>query len=62
MLNQVAAQISNQFGAYVSKEYLRLEELQGHIIVHYRAKYTKGNVGIRMAFDKEHLVAGQFFE
>lgn len=62
ILDKVAAQITNQFGAYVSKEYLRSEELQGYIVVHYKAKYTKGDVGIRMAFDKDHLVAGQFFE
>ncbi len=62
VLNQVAAQVSNQFGTYVSKEYLRLEELQGYIVVHYKAKYTKGNVGIKMSFDRDHLVAGQFFE
>ena len=62
ILNQVAAQITNQLGTYVSKEYLRVEELQGYIVVHYKAKYTKGDVGVRMAFDKDHLVAGQFFE
>jgi len=62
MLNQVANQITNQLGTYVSKEYLRVEELQGYIVVHYKAKYTKGDVGVRMAFDKDHLVAGQYFE
>ena len=61
-LDKAATQITNQFGTYVSKEYLRCEELQGYIVVHYKAKYTKGDVGIRMAFDKDHLVAGQFFE
>jgi hypothetical protein len=62
ILNQVSAQIGGQLGTYVSKEFLRTEEQQGYIIVHYKAKYTKGDVGVRMVFDNEHLVAGQFFE
>jgi hypothetical protein len=62
MLDQVANQLNNQLGAYQSKEFLRTEEQQGYIIVHYKAKYTKGEVGIRMVFDTGHLVAGQFFE
>ena len=62
MLDQASNQITNQLGIYVSKEFLRVEELQGYIVVHYKAKYTKGNIGVRMAFDKDHLVAGQYFE
>jgi outer membrane PBP1 activator LpoA protein len=60
--DQVAAQINSQLGAYQSKEFLRTEEQQGFILVHYKAKFAKGEAGIRMVFDKDHLVAGQWFE
>ena len=62
ILDEAAAQISDQLGAYESKEFLRIEEQGGYILVHYRAKYEKGEVGIRMVFDQDHLVAGQWFE
>ncbi len=62
ILDKTATQINSQLGAYVSKDFLKTEEQDGYIIVHYKAKYTKGEVGIRMVFDKDHLVAGQWFE
>ncbi len=62
ILEPVASQINSQLGAYESKEFLRTEEQQGYVIVHYKAKYAKGDVGVRMVFDNDHLVAGQFFE
>lgn len=62
ILDPVAAQINSQLGAYKSKEYLRTENVKGYIVVHYKAKYEKGDVGVRMVFDSNHLVAGQFFE
>ncbi len=62
ILDKTATQINNQLGAYVSKEFLKTEEQDGYTIVHYKAKYSKGEVGIRMVFDKNHLVAGQWFE
>ena len=62
ILDKAANQISGQLGAYESKEFLRIEEQDGYIFVHYKAKYEKGEVGIRMVFDKDHLVAGQWFE
>lgn len=62
ILDKTAAQVNSQLGAYESKEFLRTEEQQGYTIVHYKAKYEKGEVGIRMVFDKDHLVAGQWFE
>jgi hypothetical protein len=62
ILDKTAAQINSQLGAYLSKEFLRIEEQEGYIIVHYKAKYAKGDVGIRMVFDKDHRVAGQWFE
>ena len=62
ILDKAADQINSQLGNYVSKEFLRIEEQEGYITVHYKAKYTKGEVGIKMVFDKDHLVAGQWFE
>ena len=62
ILDKTATQINGQLGAYVSKKFLRTEEQDGYTIVHYEAKYSKGEVGIRMVFDKNHLVAGQWFE
>jgi len=62
ILGQVTNQINSQLGAYESKEFLRSEEQQGYVIVHYKAKYAKGEVGVRMVFDNDHLVAGQFFK
>jgi hypothetical protein len=62
MLDETATQMSGQLGAYVSKEFLKTEEQDGYTIVHYKAKYSKGEVGIRMVFDKNHLIAGQWFE
>ena len=62
ILDEAAPQINSQLGAYVSKEFLKTEEQDGYTIVHYKAKYSKGEVGIRMVFDKNHLIAGQWFE
>jgi hypothetical protein len=62
ILDEAATKISGQLGAYESKEFLRIEEQGGYILVHYKAKYEKGEVGIRMVFDQDHLVAGQWFE
>lgn len=62
VLDKAAAQIDSQLGAYESKKFLYAEEESGFTIVHYKAKYAKGEVGIRMVFDQDHLVAGQWFE
>lgn len=62
LLDEVAGQIESQLGTYESKEFLSVEEAQGYIVVHYKATYTGGQVGVRMVFDADHLVAGQFFE
>ena len=62
ILDKTATQIYSQLGDYVSKEFLRIEEQEGYFIVHYKAQYTEGEVGIKMVFDKDHLVAGQWFE
>ena len=62
ILDTTASQISGELGTYQSKEFLRTEEQEGYIIVHYKAQFTKGDVGVRMVFDKDHQVAGQWFE
>ena len=62
IFNKTYTQINSQLGTYVSKEFLSTEQQQGYTIVHYKAKFTKGNTGIRMVFDSNHLVAGQWFE
>ena len=62
ILAKTSAQISSQLGSYQSKEFLSTEEQQGYVIVHYKARFAKGEVGVRMVFDKDHLVAGQWFE
>ena len=55
-------QIVIQFGEYKSKEFLSFERQENYTIVHYKAVYTKGEIGIRMVFDEEQLIAGQWFE
>jgi uncharacterized lipoprotein YehR (DUF1307 family) len=62
MLDRTADEIGSQYGVYESKEFLYVEEQEGYTIVHYKAKYSKGEVGIRMVFDADHLIAGQWFE
>ncbi len=62
ILDPVTAQINNQLGTYVSITFLSVEQTDEYVVVHYKAKYTKGEVGVRMVFDAEGLVAGQFFE
>ena len=62
VFDSAVAKINSQLGSYESKEFLRINEQNGYIIVHYKAKYTKGEVGIRMVFDRDQLVAGQWFE
>ena len=62
ILDASAAQINSQLGAYESKEFLSIEEQEAYIIVHYKATYAKGETGVRMVFDRDQLVAGQWFE
>ena len=62
ILEAAADQINSQLGSYESKEFLRTEEQDGYTIVHYKAKYAKDEVGVRMVFDKDQLVSGQWFE
>jgi hypothetical protein len=62
MLDTTAAQINSQLGTYESKEFLSVEVQGPYTVVHYKAKYSKGEIGIKMVFDTDHLVAGQWFE
>ncbi|MBN1856558.1 MAG: DUF3887 domain-containing protein [Dehalococcoidia bacterium] len=62
ILDATGTQLDKQLGAYESKEFLRTEEMDGYVIVHYKAEYEKGEAGIRMVFDADHLIAGQWFE
>jgi hypothetical protein len=62
VLDAAAAQIEGQLGTYESKEFLYVEEQGEYTLVHYKAKYAKGEVGVKMVFDADHLVAGQWFE
>jgi hypothetical protein len=56
------AQLNAQIGVYVSKEFLFMEQQEGYVVVHYLANYSRGQVGVRMVFDKDQLIAGQWFE
>jgi hypothetical protein len=62
VLDKAAGPLNDQFGAYESLEYLSTETQGPYTIVHYKAKFAKGELGIRMVFDQDHLVAGQWFE
>jgi len=62
VFDSAVAKINSQLGSYESKEFLRINEQGGYTIVRYKAKYAKGEVGIRMVFDRDQLVAGQWFE
>jgi len=62
VFDSAVAKINSQLGSYESKQFLRIDEQGGYTIVHYKAKYAKGEVGIRMVFDRDQLVAGQWFE
>lgn len=62
VLDKAAGPISDQYGAYESLTYLSTETKDQYTVVHYRAKFAKGEIGVRMVFDQDHLVAGQWFE
>ena len=62
ILDKTSSQLKSQIGTYVSKEYLSTEQQDIYTIVHYKAKYTKSSVSIRMVFDQNRQVAGQWFE
>ena len=62
MVDTAAGQLESQLGSYESIEFLSIEAQDEYIIVHYTATYSRGEVGVRMVFDRDHLIAGQWFE
>ena len=62
VLDKSSTQINGQLGNFVSITFLSTEKQNAYTVVHYRARYSKGEVGVRMVFDQDHLVAGQWFE
>lgn len=62
VFNDTAQQLESQIGTYVSKEFVKIGSYKDYILVYYKAEYTKGEVTVRMVFDQDHLVAGQWFE
>jgi hypothetical protein len=62
ILDATAIPLNEQYGDYESVEYLYTEQQNEYTIVHYRVKYARGELGVRMVFDRDHLVAGQWFE
>jgi len=62
IFDKTAAQIKSQLGNFVSITFVKTEQEAPYTIVHYKAKYEKGDVGVRMVFDADKLVAGQWFE
>jgi hypothetical protein len=62
VLDGLSAQLNVQLGTFVSITFLSTETQGEYTIVHYTAKYSKANVGVRMVFDQDHLIAGQWFE
>ncbi len=62
LLDKAYDKVNSELGSFVSITFSSIEKQDIYIIVHYKAKYSNGNVGIRMVFDQDHLVAGQWFE
>jgi hypothetical protein len=62
MLDELKPNMDEELGDFVSIQFKSIDTKGNYIIVHYNAKYTKSEVGVRMVFDQDHLVAGQWFE
>ena len=60
--DETVTTVKEELGAYQSIEFSSVGEQSGYVIVHYKAKFAKGEVNVRMVFDADHLVAGQWFE
>lgn len=61
-LDSSAATLKAQVGDYISIEYKSWEMSDGYIVVHYSVKYSKATIGVRIVFNQDHLVSGQWFE
>jgi hypothetical protein len=62
VFDPIAAQVASQLGKFISIQFLSTENQSGYVVVHYTVKFEKADVKVRMVFDADHLVAGQFFE
>jgi hypothetical protein len=62
VFDQAYTQIQAQLGSFESITFLSTEDQSGYTVVHYKAKYSKGDVGVKMVFNADHQVSGQWFE
>ncbi|MFC1909955.1 DUF3887 domain-containing protein [Chloroflexota bacterium] len=62
LFNITVKQLESLLGIYVSKDFWYIEQQEGYIVVRYLTSYTRGQVVARMVFDKDHLIAGHWFE
>jgi hypothetical protein len=62
ILDAAAIPLKDKYGEYESITYISTETSDQFTIFHYRAKFSQDEIGLRMVFDQDHLVAGQFFE
>lgn len=62
IFDQLATQMQNQYGNFISNTFLSSDNAQGYNIFHFKAVFQKGDVGLRIVLDSDNLVAGQFFE
>jgi len=62
VFDKTSALLKNQLGDFVTIIFLSTEKQDTYTIVHYQAKYTKGEAGVRMVLNQDHLISGQWFE
>lgn len=61
-LDQIYGPLNKQLGKFVSITFVSIERQDAYTVVRYNAKYEKGEVGARMVFDADELIAGQWFD
>jgi hypothetical protein len=62
ILDSTAVKINNQYGVFISAEFQSTARQQGYTVVYYKAKYAKGSITVKMVFDTDQKVAGQWFQ
>lgn len=62
VLSATSKPLAVQYGQFQSIQFLSTENQNTYVIVHYKAKFSKGDLKVRMVFDVNHLIAGQWFE
>jgi len=62
ILTPTAEQLNAQLGDFETLEFLSTQVDAGYTVVHYKAHYANGELGVRMVFDQDRLIAGQWFE